>query len=223
MIAGEPRRPALVSEAGDPDAAVLRDDLVRLAIEGHHRRAALERVRRIDEPLARRQEAAEIGDGLGRRLDHRVVHGLHGVVVVASRPGARGPRRGPRTPSACQPPGVAASARHRERAARLDVDRRGSPARISRTGGRRCPSAGCSPARRWRRGGRRPRACDRCPAGPARAGTRRRRSASRPAPASPSWAGSTAARPSTRARRTPRCAPSSRRTPRRSGRAASRR
>ena len=53
-----------VAQAGDPDATVLRHDLVRLAIVAHHGRTAMKRIVRIVEPLVGEKKVAEIGDGL---------------------------------------------------------------------------------------------------------------------------------------------------------------
>src|SRR5487761_404522 len=59
----EPRsRTALIAQAGDPNAAVLRDDPVVLPVVGHHRRTAMERVTGVDKPLLRHQKMTQVGN-----------------------------------------------------------------------------------------------------------------------------------------------------------------
>src|SRR6266498_1359175 len=74
---------ALIAEAGDPGATILHDNLLFLAIVGHYRWAAIDRIIGIDEPIRRSEEVAHVGNDLALGLGHEVVNGLYQAIVIS--------------------------------------------------------------------------------------------------------------------------------------------
>src|SRR5579862_5304861 len=83
----ESRKPgpaaALISEASNPSATVLHDNLVCFAIVCHHRRTAMEWILRVDVPLLGGEKMAHVCNCLRLGLNHEVLNCLHGTIVVS--------------------------------------------------------------------------------------------------------------------------------------------
>ena len=80
----QPRAGAtFIAEASNPNAAVLRHDLVCFAIVAHHGRAATKRIVGIVKPLLSKEEVSEVRNGLHGGFDHVIADGLRGAIIVS--------------------------------------------------------------------------------------------------------------------------------------------
>src|SRR5580704_16723463 len=90
-------RATLVAQPCYPRAAVLEHHAVGLTVISDHGRSTVERVARIDKPLACSQKVSQVCDGLRSWFYYEVLDGLYGSVAV----GNRYPRAPPRIAMQC--------------------------------------------------------------------------------------------------------------------------